>query len=165
MTRRLLALLLAAVWLAGPAAAPAQTPEGEPQPTLPIEDLWIETERGARYHFAVEMATTRQQQATGMMFREEMAPDAGMLFVFPEPRPASFWMLNTLIPLDMIFIDADGRIANIHERVEPLSEESRRSDGPVRGVLEINGGLSDVLGIAAGDRVVHPAFGTAPTDG
>lgn len=164
MTRRLASALLALVWLVLPLAATAQTPQGEPQPTLPIEDLWIETERGARYHFDVEMATTPQQQSMGLMFREEMATDAGMLFVFPEPRPASFWMRNTLIPLDMLFIDAGGRIVNIHERTEPLSETSRPSDGPVRGVLEINGGLSQVLGIASGDQVMHPAFGTAPAE-
>lgn len=162
MTRRLFALFAAIVWLALPAAAGAQQPQGEPQPTLPTEDLWIETERGARYQFTVEMATTPQQQSMGLMFREEMAADAGMLFVFPEVRPASFWMRNTLIPLDMLFIDADGRILNIHERTEPLTETSRPSAGPVRGVLEVNGGLTDVLGIEAGDRVLHRAFGTAP---
>jgi hypothetical protein len=163
-TRRLFALVAALAFLALPAPAPAQQPQGEPQATLPTEDLWIETERGARYQFTVEMATTPRQQSMGLMFREEMAADGGMLFVFPEVRPASFWMRNTLISLDMLFIDAEGTILNIHERTEPLTDTSRPSAGPVRGVLEINGGLSDVLGIEAGDRVLNPAFGTAPEE-
>ncbi len=121
-------------------------------------ELWIETAAGARYRFAVELAVTPDQQARGLMHREEMAADAGMLFVFEPLRPVSFWMKNTLISLDMLFIGADGRIVNIGERTEPLSTDSVPSDGPVRAVLEINGGLSDMLGIRPGDRVVHPAF-------
>jgi hypothetical protein len=85
-----------------------------------------------------------------------------MLFVFDPPRPASFWMRNTLISLDMLFIDADGRIVNIAERTTPQSDAPHRSAGPVRAVLEINGGLSAMLGIAPGDRVAHEAFGTVP---
>ena len=89
------------------------------------------------------------------MFRESLAPDGGMLFVFDEVRPAAFWMKNTLIPLDMLFIGADGRIVNIAEQTTPLSTESRPSAAPVRAVLEINGGLSRMLGIAPGDHVIH----------
>ncbi len=121
-------------------------------------ELWIETAAGARYRFEVELAITPEQQATGLMHREEMAADAGMLFVFEPVRPVSFWMKNTLISLDMLFVGADGRIVNIGERTEPLSTASVPSDGPVRAVLEINGGLSNMLGIRPGDRVVHGAF-------
>ncbi len=121
-------------------------------------ELWIETASGARYRFDVELALTPEQQAQGLMHREEMAADAGMLFVFEPERPVSFWMRNTLISLDMLFVGGDGRIVNIGERTVPLSEESVPSDGPVRAVLEINGGLSDMLGIRPGDKVVHAAF-------
>ena len=123
-----------------------------------VSELWIETAGGARYRFEVELAVTPEQQARGLMHREEMAADAGMLFVFEPVRPVSFWMRNTLISLDMLFVGADGRIVNIGERTVPLSEESVPSDGPVRAVLEINGGLSDMLGIRPGDKVVHGAF-------
>ncbi|MEQ8964843.1 MAG: DUF192 domain-containing protein [Azospirillaceae bacterium] len=157
--RPLLALALFAFVLAMPPHAAAQQPEGEPQRELPTEPLAIETQRGGVYHFTVEMALTRQQQAMGLMFRESLGADRGMLFVFDPPRRASFWMRNTLISLDMLFIAPDGRILNIARRTEPLSEESRPSDGIARGVLELRGGLTELLGIRAGDRVLHPAFG------
>jgi len=154
---RLLPTLFALVAVA--AALPAL---GQGEAALATDDLWIETDDGNRYHFAVELALTPPEQARGLMHRESMAPDAGMLFVFDPPRPASFWMRNTLISLDMLFIGADGRIVNIAERTPPQTDHPHRSAGPVRAVLEINGGLSDLLGIAPGDRVVHDAFGTAP---
>jgi uncharacterized membrane protein (UPF0127 family) len=91
-----------------------------------------------------------------------MADDAGMLFDFGRDERASFWMRNTYIPLDMLFIKADGTIESIAERTTPLSERSVPSKGPVRYVLEINGGLSDRLGIEAGDKVSGPAMETRP---
>ena len=123
-----------------------------------FSELWIETEAGARYRFEIELAVTPEEQARGLMHREEMAADAGMLFLFEPIRPVSFWMKNTLISLDMLFVDTEGRIVNIGERTEPLSLDSVPSDGPVRAVLEINGGLSAQLGIRPGDKVVHDAF-------
>lgn len=143
------------------AASPADAQQG-PQPTLPIEELRIVTERGATLDFQVEMALTSDEQRIGLMFRPSMPLDAGMLFVFPRPRTASFWMRNTLISLDMLFVAADGTILNIAERTETQSDQSYRSAGPVRAVLEINGGLSALLGITAGDRVDHPAFVASP---
>ena len=160
MTRSFFAPFLSLVFglvLAWPAVA-----QDGPQPGLPIESLRIVTDRGATLDFRVEMAMTPEQQRTGLMFRPSMPLDAGMLFVFPRPRIASFWMRNTLIPLDMLFIAADGTILNIAERTETRSDQSYRSVGPVLGVLEINGGLSALLGIAAGDRVHHPAFTSTP---
>jgi len=154
---RLLALLTVLAALAMPAGA--QQSAGEPQPELPTEPLAVETAQGAVYRFTVEMALTRREQAMGLMFRESLAADRGMLFVFDPPRRASFWMRNTLIPLDMVFIAPDGTILNIAENTQPLSEESRPSDGIARGVLELRGGLTRMLGIRAGDRVLHPAFG------
>lgn len=94
-----------------------------------------------------------------MMFRTQMGPDEGMLFVFPQVRRASFWMRNTLIPLDMLFVRANGRIANIIENVAPETDTSRRSTGKVKAVFEIPGGRAAELGIKSGDLVVHPAFG------
>jgi uncharacterized membrane protein (UPF0127 family) len=150
----LLARLALVIALLAPAAA-AQ--EGE---SFDRSELWIETAAGGRHHFAVELALTPGQQAQGLMFRESLAPDAGMLFIFPQARQASFWMKNTLIPLDMIFIGADGRIVNIARRTKPLSTDSVPSEGQVLAVLEVNAGLSDLLGIRPGDLVVHEAFGT-----
>jgi len=129
--------------------------------TFARSTLTVETAAGGRYRFDVEMAETQAQQMQGLMFREKMAPDAGMLFVYKQPQPASFWMKNTLIPLDMIFIGADGRIVNIHQNAVPHSLDGVNSAGPVKGILEINGGMSARLGIRAGDRVVHPVFGNA----
>ncbi|GAA4254755.1 DUF192 domain-containing protein [Azospirillum formosense] len=123
--------------------------------------LTVETSGGGKYRFDVELAETPAQQAQGLMFRETMAADAGMLFTYNRPQPASFWMKNTLIPLDMIFIGSDGRIVNIHANAVPQSLDAVNSAGPVKGILEINGGMSARLGIRPGDRVVHPVFGTA----
>lgn len=117
---------------------------------------------GGQTAFAVELAITPQEQARGLMFRRSLPADRGMLFVFDPPRPASFWMRNTLIPLDMLFIRDDGTVANIVHEAEPMTETPRRSDGPVRAVLEIVGGRARALGMEAGDRAVHPAFLAAP---
>jgi uncharacterized membrane protein (UPF0127 family) len=121
------------------------------------EALNIVTDDG-EHVFQVEIADDPRERAVGLMFRREMPADAGMLFDFMEEQPASFWMRNTYIPLDMLFIRADGTIDSIGERTTPLSEKSVPSKGPVRFVLEINGGLSDRLGIEAGDRVTGPAI-------
>lgn len=125
-------------------------------------ELSVETASGRHFRFTVELALTPQQQAQGLMFRESLAPDAGMLFLYNTPQPAAFWMKNTLIPLDMLFVAADGRVVNIHDRAVPHSEDAIRSDGPVLGILEINGGMANRLGIRPGDRVRHPVFGNAP---
>ncbi|HEY0836534.1 MAG TPA: DUF192 domain-containing protein [Azospirillum sp.] len=155
MTRRILRSVLVCLGLLLAAgAAPAQE-------TFERSSLTVETAGGGRFRFDVELARTPAQQAQGLMFREKMAPDAGMLFVHDRPQPATFWMKNTLIPLDMLFVGADGRIVNIHERAVPHSLEGIRSAGPVKGILEINGGMSARLGIRPGDRVVHPSLGTA----
>ena len=120
-------------------------------------ELAIVTADG-RHEFTVELALTTAQHQQGLMFRREMAPDAGMLFDFgPRPRRASMWMKNTYIPLDMLFIKADGQIDSIAERTTPHSLEAISSRGMVRYVLEINGGTAARLGIAPGDRVELPA--------
>jgi uncharacterized protein len=121
--------------------------------------LTIDTAAGAQ-HFTIEMAMSAEQQQQGLMFRRALPADAGMLFDFRVTRPASFWMKNTLIPLDMLFIAADGHIADIHERAVPLSEATIESKVPVRAVLELNGGTVSRLGIKPGDLVHHSIFGT-----
>jgi len=104
------------------------------------------------HQFTVEIAATDEQQQTGMMYRTAMAPDRGMLFPYNPPRPVAFWMKNTLIPLDMIFIRADRSIARI-ATATPHSEEPVPSGEPVTAVLEIPGGRAAELGIREGDRV------------
>ena len=109
---------------------------------------------GARDHrFTVEVARTGEEQAQGLMFRDSLAPDRGMLFPMDPPREASFWMKNTLIPLDIIFIRADGTIARIGANTVPHSLDPVASLEPVAAVLEIRGGRSAELGIREGDRV------------
>ncbi|HLT78085.1 MAG TPA: DUF192 domain-containing protein [Ferrovibrio sp.] len=153
MFKRIL-LFLSLLAFALPAAA-------QPQPTLPQSDLVILTQKGPQ-RFRVELADNDVSRARGMMFRTSMAPDAGMLFDFKQEQMASFWMRNTLIPLDMLFIKADGTILNIHQRAIPRDETGINSAGPVRAVLELNGGTVSRLGIRPGDRVQHAIFGNPP---
>ncbi len=103
--------------------------------------------------FYLELAVSRQEQRRGLMYREEMRDDWGMLFIYPSDRELSFWMRNTLIELDMIFIDGEGVVVGIVERAEPLTETPRSVDGLSRYVLEINGGLAGEVGIQAGSRM------------
>lgn len=112
--------------------------------------------RNGDHAFTVEVVDTPEGRSKGLMFREKLAPDAGMLFDFKESREVGFWMRNTFIPLDMLFITREGLIANIHVNARPHDPTSIPSDGPVEFVLEIPGGRSVELGIAAGDKVEHP---------
>lgn len=139
------------------AAAALLAPTLAQQAVGPREQLLIATKAGEK-EFKVEIADDPRETTIGLMFRRQMADDEGMLFDFGVEQPKSFWMRNTYIPLDMLFIKADGTIESIAERTTPLSEKSVPSKGPVRFVLEINGGLSDNLGIAPGDTVSGPAI-------
>jgi uncharacterized protein len=156
MLRRVLLALPAALL---PRLAGAQT---GPQPRLPEESLVIVTRDGQRHAFRVEMAVDPQQQTVGLMFRERVGPEEGMLFDWGSPRESSMWMRNTLVPLDMLFIAADGRVHRIAERTVPHSLAQIESRGPVRATLELAGGTAERLGIRLGDRVLHRLFGTAP---
>ena len=147
-------LFLGMLFLAAPALA-------QPQPTLPQSDLVIVTGKGPQ-RLKVELADNDTSRARGMMFRTSMAPDAGMLFDFGQEQAASFWMRNTLIPLDMLSVKADGTILNIHQRAIPRDETGIGSAGPVRAVLELNGGTVSRLGIKPGDKVRHAIFGNPP---
>ncbi|MFO1085914.1 MAG: DUF192 domain-containing protein [Reyranellaceae bacterium] len=111
--------------------------------------------------FDVELALTEAERSRGLMFREKLGPYDGMLFDFHQEAPVSFWMKNTLIPLDMVFIAADGTIRHVHANAVPLSTDTIPSEFPVRGVLEINGGSARLLGIKPGDKVKHAIFGNA----
>ena len=112
----------------------------------------IRSANGA-HRFTAELARTPAEQQTGLMYRRSLAPDHGMLFVFPAAQQLSFWMKNTYIPLDIIFIRPDGRIARVAERTTPLSLDPVASGEPAIAVLEIAGGRAAELGIKAGDQV------------
>ena len=112
--------------------------------------------KGKVHKFTVEVARTRDEQAQGLMFRESLAPDRGMLFPYSPPEVAGFWMKNTLIPLDMIFVREDGSIAMIADNTIPGSLESVSAGEPVAAVLEIAGGRSAELGITDADTVSWP---------
>ena len=110
---------------------------------------------GSSYKFEVEIVSTPATREQGLMYRKALAANAGMLFLYPDERPVSFWMKNTLIPLDMLFLKADGSIAHIAHDAVPLDETPIDSGAPVRAVLEVKGGTADALGIREGDRVEY----------
>jgi len=122
-----------------------------------VATLEIRTRTGS-HRFTVEVARTARQHARGLMFRRRLAPDTGMLFLYRTSQPVTMWMKNTFIPLDMLFMAADGRIVRIAQRTVPHSIQTIPSGGPVSAVLEVNGGTAERLGIRTGDRIVHPAF-------
>jgi len=154
--RAILATLV--IFVAGPSLAACKaTPPAE---TLisPLEPLSIETAAGKTIRFQVEIADDDRERQNGLMYRKSLAPDRGMLFDFGQAGPRSFWMKNTYIPLDILYIDADGYIVSIAAMTEPLSEAPVPSRGPALGVLEIAGGRAGELGIRPGDRVRHRIF-------
>ena len=114
------------------------------------------------YSFNVEVVDTGETRAQGLMYRTELAEDAGMLFDFKQEREVSFWMRNTFIPLDMIFVGADGVVKNIHVNAVPHDVTSIPSGAPVQFVLEIPGGRSVEIGLKPGDTMEHPRVGTLP---
>ena len=153
-----LALALAACSPGQSANASAQAPAAAAQPArhpvsgLEVIDLTIDR-GGRRLPFRVEVADTPEAQARGLMFRTELAPDEGMIFPYRTPGQLSFWMKNTPLPLDIIFIAEGGRIANIAANTVPYSLDPVLSEGAAIAVLEIPGGRAAQLGIRAGDRV------------
>ena len=141
-------LLFGLLLLACPAAA---------QVVFETSPLAIESGAGT-LSFEVELAISPEQRRQGLMFRERLDADQGMLFDFGRTAPVTMWMRNTFIPLDMLFIAADGRIARIVADTEPLSDAVIGSGGPVRAVLELPAGTSAERGIVVGNRVVHAIF-------
>ena len=138
-------VLIALAW----ATAPARSAE---RGTLEIAS------KTGVHAFSVELAATEAEREKGLMYRKSLPEGQGMLFDFHRDQEVGFWMKNTYIPLDMIFIRGDGRILRIAENTEPLSEKIVPSNGPVQAVLEVIGGTARKLGIAPGDRVAHPIF-------
>ena len=126
----------------------------------PPESLVVETKAGP-VSFMVEIANTDEERMRGLMYRTSLADNAGMLFDFETPRPVSIWMKNTLISLDVIFIDADGRVLSIARNARPKSLRSMPSGGPALSVLEIAKGGARKYGIERGDQVRHALFGNA----
>lgn len=129
---------------------------------MAVEPLAIAPAGGGEARkFQVEVARTDQEKSVGLMFRRTLADDAGMLFPYGPAQDITMWMRNTYIPLDMLFITADGKIARIEANTEPLSERIIDSGSPVSAVLELAGGAAERLGIKAGDIVQHPFFSDA----
>jgi len=153
---RLIFVIAATMAACTPQAAPSETPAdqeqaGQPQPGLEQVPLTITSANGG-HRFTVDVARTGEQQRVGLMFVKSLAPDRGMIFPYDPPESVAFWMKNTLIPLDMVFIRADGTIARI-STARPLDETPMPAGEPVAAVLEIPGGRAAELGIRPGDRV------------
>jgi uncharacterized membrane protein (UPF0127 family) len=148
-----LALSLAACSTqAAPPAAETTQAAVHPVSGLDVIPLTI-TQNGETHRFHVEVARTPAEQSQGLMFRTKMGPNEGMIFPTATPQFRSFWMRNTVIPLDLLFIGADGLVGNIAANAVPYSEASIPSDGPVVAVLELAGGRAAELGIMPGARV------------
>lgn len=153
--------VIAALALLTVACAPPAPEQGPPAPAPVVADVYeplqVLTAAGAR-NFRVRIADDDAERERGLMFVSELPQDEGMLFDFEEPAPRAFWMKNTLIPLDIIFIGPDGRIINIAENTTPYSLDPIPSTAPASAVLEIGGGLAAELGIKPGDKVAHRIF-------
>ncbi|MFP4328188.1 MAG: DUF192 domain-containing protein [Paracoccaceae bacterium] len=143
--RPLILVALAVAWATGAAASCRED-------VVELRGDWGEA------RFEVEIADTAPARAQGLMFRESMAREAGMLFVYPRPQRVSFWMKNTRIPLDMIFVDETGTVRRVHVNAIPGDLTPIPGGDGIRAVLEINGGLSETMGISAGTQLRHPAF-------
>jgi hypothetical protein len=131
------------------------------QQTLPKEPLTI-AQDAAEHHFSVELAIEEDDRRRGLMFRRSLGADEGMLFLWDEPQAIGMWMKNTLIPLDMLFIDERGVVVHIARNTRPLSLDVISPGRPVSAVLELKGGRAAELGITPGARVVHEAFSDGP---
>ena len=146
----LIAFLCATPGYSSAASAPDPVAAGSAR-----SGLALVTRSGERFTFQVEIADSAAEKRQGLMFRDKMEQTHGMLFLYEPAMKVSMWMKNTLLPLDIIFIDADGRIVRIEPDAVPLSETTLRSGGPVRAVLEISGGMTGTLGIGVGDQVLY----------
>lgn len=159
---RTLVLTLAMLAPLSAGACRAETPAPAAAPARPLaaalETVTVDTARGP-VSFKVEIADDDAERERGLMYRTSLAPDAGMLFIWTSPAPRAFWMRNTYIPLDIIYIGVNGRILSIAAMAEPFNETPLPSEGAALGVLEIAGGRSAELGITIGDRVHHRMFG------
>lgn len=153
-------LLAAAALCAATDAAQAQLPRQNPaackgQPEIkPLQPLTVTTQKGA-FKFMVELADSPREREYGLMCRKSLAADRGMLFQFPRPDQLAFWMRNTLIPLDIIYIGADGRVVSIVRNARPLDETALPSSAPAQYVLELAAGRAAQIGLLPGDKIRH----------
>lgn len=140
-----------------------ETADAKPDDEAPVCAQDVLHLRGpfGQARFTVDVADTPEERAKGLMFVEKMPMSRGMLFAYPSERPVAFWMKNTLIPLDMIFADQQGVVVDVHENAVPGDLTSIPSDAPAQYVLEINGGMSRLLGIKPGAEIAHPAIENA----
>jgi uncharacterized protein len=120
--------------------------------------LQIATPDGKLHKIDVWIADNEARRSRGLMFVEDMADDAGMLFVYPQPQPISMWMKNTHLSLDMLFVSADGRVHRVAENTKPMSTDTISSDGTVLAVIELKAGSAARMKIRPGAQVIHPAF-------
>jgi len=150
-----------AAMLLGAAGSPGATAQDHesllPLSAFPRERIAIETRSARRHTFDAWRADTPQTRAQGLMFVPSLQPEQAMIFVYAPPQHVGMWMKNTLIPLDMLFVDADGCVVKVHEQAEPGSLATIASDAPVVLVVELAGGVAGSLGLRTGDRVVRPA--------
>ncbi len=128
-----------------------------PALALPRSDLLVQT-ASSEFRFEVEVADDPAERAEGLMYREAMADNAGMLFLYPAPQPVQFWMKNTPMSLDLVFVRADGTIARIAANTTPFSEDMIPSGEKVSAVLEVKAGMMHQLGVRVGDRLKHPTY-------
>lgn len=150
----LVALVL--VFLAVPAPASPQQPE--PLSAFPQSLLAVRTEAGYVLNFKIWTADTQDRMEQGLMFQRELDEHAGMWFLYKTPAQLSMWMENTYLPLDLLFVDAQGRIDYIAAHAVPLSRAIIQAPRPVIAVLELNGGACERLGIRVGDHVLHASL-------
>lgn len=147
------------------ACQPGAGSEKLEQSAAGLDQMVLTIASGGKVHkFTVEIARSPEQQAIGMMSRASLAPDRGMLFPYAAPQPVSFWMKDTLLPLDLIFIAPGGKILRIEENAVPYSLDQIPSGGPIEAVLELAGGRSAELGLKAGDTVDWPRDVALPSD-
>lgn len=132
---------------------------GDPFPSLPQAEIEVTTGNGT-HRFQVWVAADDRSRTRGLMFVRELPADRGMLFLFEWPQPAAFWMKDTYIPLDLVFIDPTGRVLNIVRDARPFSLVPIESDGPVIAVLEVPAGTSQRIGLVPGDRISLPTLRT-----
>ncbi|GBR55538.1 DUF192 domain-containing protein [Gluconobacter sphaericus] len=155
---RILCCALVAALGMSAGVAKAEEPITQAQARLPIAPLTITTRDGQKHEFTVELAKTYRQQEVGEMFRKHLPENEGMLFMWATPQVSDMWMRNTLVPLDIVFIDSTNHIHAIAENAVPLSEAILRSDGVVANTLELAGGVTAKLGIRVGDAVTSSAL-------
>lgn len=150
-------------WAVEPAAVPQKSAvnQSRPAPDVSRNTVTVTTADGRTHRFKAELAVSDEEIRLGLMGRTALEGDAGMLFVFENARERSFWMHNTIISLDIIFIDEDGRIVKVYENARPMDDTPLPSMAPILAALEIGGGRAAALGIRAGDTVHHNLFGNA----